>query len=94
MAVKNKRIKDFTLMGEIAGDSYLWGNREKVEKLIDVQMRDFGYVPHLDLDTQYFIHYNVEKDTYSFELIAFGVYVGKQKAWKIAGLSGSEYVMK
>ena len=92
--VKNKRIKDFVIEGVIADDSYIVGHREKMEKLIDVQIRDNGYVPHLDLDTQYFISYNETDQSFSFTLVAFAVYVGKKKAWEIVGLSGSTYIYK
>lgn len=92
--VNNKRIKPFSIEGELADDSYILGHREKVEKLIDMQMRDAGYVPHLDLDTQYYLEYNSDRDTYVFALVAYAVYVGKKKAWQIVGLSGTNYIYK
>ncbi len=92
--MKNKRIKDFTIEGIIADDSFILGHRENMEKVLDVQIRDSGYVPHLDLDTQYFISYNELDDSYSFTLIAFAVYVGKKKSWEIVGLTGSTYIYK
>ena len=64
------------------------------EKLLDVQMRDFGYVPHLDLDTQYYIEYDLDRNTFSFECISFGVFVGKKRSWEIVGLSGTQYVYR
>lgn len=94
MMVKNKRIKDFLISGTLADDSFIVGHRERIEKLLDVQMRDFGYVPHLDLDTQYYLEYNEKNNTYEFECIAFGVYVGKKKSWEIVGLSGNQYVFR
>ena len=48
----NKKIKDFSISGTIADDSFIVGHRERIEKLLDVQMRDFGYVPHLDLEAR------------------------------------------
>lgn len=92
--VNNKRIKNFSIEGELADDSFILGHREKVEKLVDMQMRDSGYVPHLDLDTQYFLQYNEELDTYSFLLVSYGIYVGKKKAHEIVGFSGSTYIYK
>lgn len=94
MNVKSKRIKDFNISGTIADDAFIVGHRERMEKLLDIQMRDFGYVPHLDLDTQYFISYNEDRGTYDFECISFGVYVGKKRSWEIVGLSGTQYVYK
>lgn len=94
MTVKNKRIKDFSISGTLADDSFIVGHRERIEKLLDVQMRDFGYVPHLDLDTQYYLQYNEKNNTYEFECLSFGVYVGKKRSWEIVGLSGNQYVFR
>ena len=92
--MNNKRIKQFDIVGELADDSFILGHREKMEKLIDMQMRDSGYVPHLDLDTQYYLSYNENKDSYSFRITSFGVYVGKKKSFEIVGLSGTTYIYK
>lgn len=91
---KNKKIKDFSIEGVIADDSFMVGHRARMEKILENQMRDSGYVPHLDLDAQYFISYNEENDTFSFHCIAFGVYVGKKKSYEMLGLSGSQFVLK
>ena len=92
--VNNKRIRNFTINGVVADDSFLYGHREKIEKVLDTQMRYSGYVPHLDLDTNYFTSYNSEKDQFEFTLVAFGVYVGKKKSWEIVGLTGVTYIYK
>jgi hypothetical protein len=92
--MKNKRIKDFIIEGTIADDSFIYGHREKMEKVLDVQMRDAGYVPHLDLDTQYSLSYNDIDDSFSFNLLGFAVFVGKKKSWEIVGLTGSTYIYK
>lgn len=92
--MNNKRIKQFDIVGQLADDSFILGHREKMEKLIDMQMRDTGYVPHLDLDTQYFLSYNEDKDSYEFKIVSFGVYVGKKKSNQIVGISGTTYIYK
>jgi hypothetical protein len=92
--VKNKRLREFSIDGVIADDSFLYGHREKAEKLVDMQMRDSGYVPHLDLDTQYFMSYNEKKNAFEFTIVAFGVFVGKRKAWEIVGLTGHTFIKK
>ena len=90
----NKRIKDFSLEGEIANDSFIFGHREKMEKLMDSHMRNLGYVPHLDLDSQYSISYNLERETFDFHITVYGVYVGKKRAHEIVGKSGSSFIKK
>ena len=61
------------------------------ERTLLQQMRDRGYVPILDLEPQFSIKYNEKKDTYSFNLEMFGVYVGKKKAQEIEGFSGQQF---
>ena len=94
MVAHNKKIKDFTIEGEVADDKFIFGHREKMEKVLDDNMRDSGYVPHLDLDTNYRISYNIEKGTYEFSITGYAVYVGKKRSWEIVGLSGSKYIYK
>ena len=92
--IKNKRIKDFSLEGEIADDSFISGHRVKMEKIMEGHMRGMGYVPHLDLDSQYTIEYNQETETFRFYLVVYGVFVGKKKAREIVGRMGSIFVYK
>lgn len=91
--IRSRKIKEFVLEG-IISDASLPSHRQSVEKLLDTQMRDGGYVPHLDLDTLYYISYNEEKEHFSFECTMFGVHVGKKWAWEVAGLSGSKFIKK
>lgn len=92
--VNNRRIKSFHIEGELADDSFILGHREKMEKLLDMQMRDSGYVPHLDLDTEYYLEYDSLKETYLFALLAHSIYVGKKKAQEIVGISGTKYIYR
>ena len=92
--VNKKRIKSFTIDGIVADDSSLSTNRTKMEKVLDTQIRYAGYVPHLDLDTNYFISYDFKKDVFNFSLTVYAVYVGKKKAWEIVGLTGTKYIYK
>lgn len=94
MVAKYKRIHEFTIDGSVADDSYLYNNRDKAEKLVDMHMRDAGYVPHLDLDMQYFVSYNESRQLFEFSITAFGVFIGKKKAWEYVGFSGNAFIKK
>lgn len=94
MVAHNKRIKSFTIEGTIADDNFIFGHRDKIEKVLDTQVRDSGYVPHLDLDTNYSISYNLESNTYEFSITMYTVYVGKKRAWEIVGITGTTYIIK
>ena len=59
--------------------------------LID-EMRTKGYVPVLDLDIQWSLRYNHDKDNYAFNLEMYGVFVGKKKSWELEGFSGQGFL--
>lgn len=80
--------------GTIKSDSDIARLRSMYEKLLLDEMRTKGYVPVLDLDTQWSIKYNHNKDNYSFHLEMHGVFVGKRKAWEIEGFSGQNYIKR
>ena len=90
----NKNIKSFLISGVIGDDSGLAKAREKHERVLLLDMRSKGYVPVLDLESQFSIKYNKLKDNYSFFLEMFGVYVGKKKAREIEGFSGQQFYKK
>lgn len=92
--VNKKRIRSFTIDGIVADDSSLTTNRSKMEKVLDTKIRFDGYVPHLDLDTNYFISYDANREIFNFSLTMFAVYVGKKKSWEIVGITGTKYIYK
>jgi hypothetical protein len=55
-------------------------------------MRSKGYVPVLDLDPQFSLKYNNDKDQYTFNLEMYGVFVGKKKSREIEGFSGQQFI--
>ncbi|MEY4331347.1 MAG: hypothetical protein RLZZ196_85 [Bacteroidota bacterium] len=87
----NRNIKSFIISGVIKDDSKISKARENYERLLLQDMRDKGYVPVLDLESQFSIKYNENKDSYSFFLEMFGVYLGKKKAQEVEGFSGQQF---
>lgn len=74
-----KKVSPYTMAGTFEG-SMKFGARYYFEKQIEDTMRLAGRVPVYDLDTEWFIYYNPESDTYDFELVMYSVYVGPVKA--------------
>jgi hypothetical protein len=88
----NRNIKSFYINGTIKSDSDIVRLKEMYLKLLTDEMRFKGYVPVLDLDPQFSVKYNHEKDIYSFQLEIYGVYLGTRKAQEIEGFSGQHFI--
>jgi hypothetical protein len=88
----HKPIKQFTLDGNIHDDSAI--GRLKIEyiRTIELQMRLTGYVPRLDVNPDFTIEYNEEKEIFTFNLSMYGTYVGKKKSEWISGIDGTVVV--
>ena len=80
--------------GIIKDDSIFQSSRETYERLLVQQMRDKGYVPVLDMQPQFNVKYNQDKDHYTFNLVMYGMYIGKAKAKKYEGFSGQSLIAK
>jgi hypothetical protein len=85
----HKRIKGFTLDGTIQSDSAIGRLKEQYIKLLQTEMRLAGYVPRLDIDPDFTISYNIEKEYYEFFLTIYGTYTGKKKSQWIEGIDGT-----
>ncbi len=88
----NKKLNSFGMQGDIHDDAAIPRLRKEYERLIVSNMRDQGYVPILDLDTQFHLVYSQELDTYQFDIILYGIYVGKKKAHLYEGFSGQSLI--
>ena len=86
-----KNIRSFIVSGVIKDDAAFQRIREMQERLLLQDMRARGYVPVLDLESQFSIKYHEAKENFSFYLEMFGVYVGKKKALDIEGFSGQQF---
>lgn len=87
-------IKKFALDGIIADSSNLVKAKENLVKNLEDQMRDFGYVPALDLEPQFTLQFAPEYERYDFVLSIYGIYVGKDKSWDTAGIMTGKPIMR
>ena len=88
----HKPIRNFTSDGIIKSDAAIGRLRKELVRLKIIEMCELGYVERLDIDPQFTIKYNSEKDYYEFTLTVYGTYVGKTKALWIKGIDGTEMI--
>jgi hypothetical protein len=88
----HKPIKRFGLEGIIKDDSSVMRLRQEYGKLLDSEMRISGYVPRLDINEDFTINYNYQKEYFEFKLTIYGVYVGKKKSEWILGIDETRVV--
>ena len=90
----NKKLKSFGMQGQIHDDSAIPRLRKQYEHMIEDDMRTQGYVPILDLDIQFSLDYDEINDIYNFDIVLYGIYVGKKKSYLYEGFSGQTLIPK
>jgi len=88
----HKRIKSFSLDGNIYDDASIARLKTEYIKLLLIEMETLGYVPRLDIDPDFTIGYNKEAQIFEFKLTTYGIYVGKKKTQWIIGLDGTRVI--
>ena len=88
----HKPIKRFGLDGIILDDSKIARLKSEYVRLLWAEMRLSGYIPRLDIDLDFTIQYNEQREYFEFELSVYGVFVGKRKSEWIIGLDGSKAI--
>lgn len=87
----HESIKRFPLKGVIKYE-YLSRVRDTLERTVEDQMREQGYVPVLDMDVQLTQKMD-ESGNFTVEMSVYGAYVG-DKAWQVAGLMNGKPIPK
>ena len=82
------------MQGQIHDDAAIPRLRIEYQRLIESDMREQGYVPILDLDVQFSLSYDEPNDLYEFDIVVYGVYVGRKKAHLYEGFSGQSLIPK
>ena len=91
-AFHHKPIKRFYLDGEIHDEALTPRLKIEYVKLLMLEMKLCGYVPRLDIDPDFTIEYNIQKQNFTFRLSLHGVYVGKRKSEWIIGIDGTQAI--
>jgi hypothetical protein len=84
----HRPIHRFGLDGEIYDESAIGRFKLEYTKTLQTQIRIDGYVPRLDIDPDFTIQYNSEREIFEFTLSVYGVYVGKSNSECILGIDG------
>jgi hypothetical protein len=92
--MKHKNISKFSIDGVLRQDSDIPRIRAQYESLLVHDLRSKGYVPVLDLDTQWATEYDADNDRWLFALSVYGIYLGKKRAYQWEGFSGSKLIPK
>jgi hypothetical protein len=82
----HEEVKRFPLEGAITDDLNVVEHKARLVHFVEGVMRDEGYVPLLDMEPQYNQWYDAVGEHYEFKLSVYGVYVGKDKECRIAGM--------
>jgi hypothetical protein len=92
----HKTIKRFSLDGVIQDESALGRLKNEYARLLVSEMRICGYVPRIDIDPDFTVDYNEDKQYFEFEISIHGVYAGKRKSKWILGIDVNKpiYIQK
>ena len=87
----HESIKRYHLTGEVKYDM-LTRVRETLERTIEGNMRDEGYVPVLDMEPQ--LTQSLKSNgNFEVTMSVYGAFVGDD-AWNVAGIMGGKSIMK
>jgi hypothetical protein len=82
------------MSGEIGDDADFARLRSQYESMMLREMRDFGYVPVLDLGPYWSTEYDKPKNVYQFVMSIYGVYLGRRRSWEVEGISNGREVSR
>lgn len=91
-SLHHKPIKRFSLDGEIGNDALIPRLNQEYKRLLSIEMKIAGYVPRLDIDPDFTIQYDEDREIFTFELSIYGVFVGKKNVENLVGIDGTEII--
>jgi hypothetical protein len=89
---QHKPIKRFALDGVINDDAAIYRLQQEYIRLLVSEMRLSGYSPRIDIDPQFTLSYNENKNYFEFTLSVYGIYIGRKKSEWILGIDGTKPV--
>lgn len=88
----HKSIKKFSLNGSISDESTIPRLKWEYIRLLTSEIRFSGYAIRIDIDPDFTIDYNEEKEIFKFELSIYAIYVGKRQSECIQGIDGNKVI--
>lgn len=86
-------IRKFSLEG-VLGEPNIVSTKTRLVDYVESLMRDYSYVPALDLEPQFTLDYSPEDEGFRFTLSVYGVQVEKEKAWSTGGIMSGKEIPK
>jgi hypothetical protein len=86
-------IRKFSLDGTLR-ETDIVKTKERLVDYVESLMRDYNYVPALDLEPQFTLDYSPVDQGYKFALTCYGVKVDKENVWETGGIMGGKPIMK
>jgi len=88
----HKPIKRFSLEGIINDEASIARLKIEYIRLLTMEMRLTGNAPRIDIDPDFTISYNEDKEYFEFKLSVHGIYIGKRKSECIMGIDGTRVI--
>lgn len=90
----HEEIKRFGHEGFVAEGVNTVDFKDSQVRFVESVMRDEGFVPALDIEAQYTQEYNVDENKFKYQVSVYGMYVGEEEAWRIAGVMSGRTISK
>ena len=87
----HNEIRKFSLEGLMAEPNIV-DTKDQLVRYIEDMMRDYSFVPSIDLDPQFTLDYSPEDSGFKFTLSVYGVQVEKEKAWSVSGITNGKEI--
>ncbi len=84
-----RKIREFIIDGVAIDGETIIRLRPLVEEAAIQELRQRGYVPVIDKETELTWEYDKENNRFNYWVKLYMVYIGKKKAYEILGMIGS-----
>lgn len=85
--------EEYSLVGEAKDSEWVVKNRHILEQYMMEEMREHGFIPVLDMNTDIEMSYKPETETFDYKIICKGYQVGRAKALRYAGVLVSQGIV-
>jgi hypothetical protein len=90
----HEEIRRFGHSGIVAEGTNVVEFKNSQVRFVEGLMRDEGFVPALDIEAQYTQQYDAEQNHFTYQVSVYGIYVGREQAWRAAGVMNGRMIMK
>ena len=84
--INHKKIKAFTQDLTVKSSALIEKQRTELVRHMQNDMREAGYIPALDIGENYTSDRDYNTGAIKVTVTVYGVFVGKEKAWRLEGI--------